>query len=541
MEKYVIYIVLLLAVGCRKAPEADAVYFNGRVYTVDSAFNVVQAFAVKDGKIIATGTDREINIYNAPVKVDLEGKAVYPGFIDAHCHFYGYGTDLKKIALFGTKSYDEVLDSLKKNKDRLFMGWLFGRGWDQNDWQQKIYPDRAQLDSLFPDIPVFLMRIDGHAALVNRKALELAHITAATKIAGGEILIKDGEPTGLLIDNAVDLVKEKIPEPGIAYKTEALMAAQKNCFSVGLTTIDDAGLERDKIELIRQLQEKGDLKMRIYAMITCDSSDRAWYFEKGKIKTTHLNVCSFKVYADGALGSRGAALLKEYDDAPHHYGFLLKDIDSLKLIAALVYQHGFQLNTHCIGDSANRLMLAIYKDALHGKKDLRWRIEHAQVVNHDDLKVFGENGIIPSVQPTHATSDMYWAEDRLGKRISEAYAYQDLLQQNRMIAAGSDFPVEDINPVYGFYAAVVRKDKKGFPAEGFQMNNALTREQALRAMTIWAAYANFEENEKGSIEKGKFADFVILGDDILTASPEKLFNVKVLSTFIGGEKVYGNR
>jgi predicted amidohydrolase YtcJ len=539
MKKILFFIALAFSVSCNNKPEADAIYYNGKIYTVDSSFSIVEAMAVKDGKILATGTSAELMAYDAPVKMDLKGKCVYPGFIDAHCHFYGYSMDLKKIVLTGSHSFEEILDTLTKNKDQLFMGWLFGRGWDQNDWVIKEFPDREKLDSLFPDMPVFLMRIDGHAALVNSKALEIAGITQNTKVAGGEIIIKNGKVTGLLIDNAVDLVKNKIPEPSDEYKKEALLKGQRNCFEVGLTTVDDAGLESHKIELIEKMQIARELKMRVYAMITCDSSNRAYYYKKGKIKTDWLNVRSFKVYADGALGSRGAALMQPYSDQHNHNGFLLSEIDSIKRYAKEIAEYGFQLNTHCIGDSANRLLLNIYKEVLNGDKSRRWRIEHAQVVDTDDFNLFGENAILPSVQPTHATSDMYWATERLGNdRIKGAYAYQDLLKQNGMIALGSDFPVEDINPLFGFYAAVVRKDRNLFPAEGFQMNNALSREQALKAMTIWAAYSNFEENEKGSIETGKFADFVILDDDIMTCAPEKIFKVKVQSTYSGGEKVF---
>jgi predicted amidohydrolase YtcJ len=539
MHKLFILIFCLALISCNNQPEADAIYFNGKVYTVDSTLNIAEAFAVKDGKIIATGSNEEIKKYKSKTQTDLNGKFVYPGFIDAHCHFYGYGIDLKKIWLLGTKSFDEIVDSLQQHRDQLFMGWLFGRGWDQNDWTVKEYPDNTRLNELFPDVPVFLMRIDGHAALVNKKALDLAGVTESTTITGGEIIKKNGKLTGLLIDNAVDLVKNKIPEPGKDYKTDALLAAQKNCFAVGLTTVDDAGLEYEKIELIEELQQSGKIKMRMYAMITFDSANSAYYFSKGKIKTGRLNVSSFKLYADGALGSRGASLLQPYSDQHNHKGFLLKDVDSLRIVTNLVAEHGFQLNTHCIGDSANRLMLHLYHDALKGKKDHRWRIEHAQVVNPDDFKLFGEYEVIPSVQPAHATSDMYWAGDRLGNdRLKTAYAYRQLLDQNKMIAMGSDFPVEDINPLFGFYAAVARRDKKNFPPEKFQPENALTREEALRGMTIWAAYSNFEEKEKGSLEKGKYADFVILEDDIMTAPEEKLFSVKVLSTYINGEKVY---
>ncbi len=525
--------------SCKSTVDADTVYFNGKVYTVDSVFSVTQAFAVKDGKIIATGTNEEILKLYYKSKIDLKQKFVYPGFIDAHCHFYGYAIDLQKTWLIGTKSFNEIIDTLSKYKERRFMGWIFARGWDQNDWTIKQYPTKDKLDSLFPNVPVFLMRIDGHAAICNQKALDIAGVTITTKISGGEIIKVQNKLTGLLIDNAVDLVKNKIPEPTLANETASLMNAQKNCFAVGLTTVDDAGLDYKVIHRIDSLQKIGQLKMRIYAMVLYDSINFEHYKSVGKLKTDFLNVRSFKLYADGALGSRGACLLQTYTDMPSHYGFLLKAIDSIKIVASDAYQIGFQLNTHCIGDSANRLMLNIYADQLKVKNNLRWRIEHAQVVDASDMHLFGDYSIIPSVQPTHATSDMYWAEDRLGSsRIKNAYQYQSLLKQNGMLADGSDYPVEDINPLYGFYAAVSRKDQKQFPTNGFQKENALSREQALRAMTIWAAYSNFEEYEKGSIEKGKFADFVVLEKDLMQANENNLYSIKVLQTYVAGERVH---
>ncbi len=532
-------IFFLVFNSCNSTPDADVVYFNGNVYTVDSVFFIAQAFAVKDGKIIATGSNETLLKLNYKSKVDLKQKFVYPGFIDAHCHFYGYAIDLQKTWLIGTKSFNEIVDTLVKYKDRRFMGWIFGRGWDQNDWSIKQFPTKEKLDSLFPNVPVFLMRIDGHAALCNQKALDLAGISINTKISGGEILQSQNKLTGLLIDNAVDLVKNKIPEPTLANEATSLMDAQRNCFAVGLTTVDDAGLNYMEIHRIDSLQKMGHLKMRIYAMVLYDSTNYKYYHKAGKFKTDFLNVRSFKLYADGALGSRGACLLQPYKDMPEHYGFLLKANDSLKIAAANAYQIGFQFNTHCIGDSANRLMLNIYAEQLKGKNNLRWRIEHAQVVDDSDMHLFGDYSIIPSVQPTHATSDMYWAEDRLGlSRIKNAYQYQSLLKQNGMLADGSDFPVEDINPLYGFYAAVSRKDQKQYPTLGFQKENALSREQALRAMTIWAAYSNFEEQEKGSIEKGKFADFVILEKDLMQANEKDLYSIKVLQTYVAGERVH---
>jgi predicted amidohydrolase YtcJ len=318
------------------------------------------------------------------------------------------------------------------------------------------------------------------------------------------------------------------------------LQAQKNCFAAGLTTLDDAGLGHDTISLIDELQKSGDLKIRIYAMVSDNQENRSWYFEHGKLKTERLNVRSFKVYADGALGSRGACLLKPYQDEPGHYGFLLHGLNYFEDVASQMLEHDFQLCIHAIGDSANRMLLQLYAKHLHGKNDKRWRIEHCQVIDPSDLKLFKENSVIPSVQPTHATSDMYWAEERLGsERVKTAYSYKDILNNsNGIIAFGTDFPVENINPLYTFYAAVARKDLKGFPENGFQPENKIDRKDAMRAMTILAAFSNFEENEKGSIEKGKFADFVILDHDLMTADEKEIPLTKVIATYVNGEKVF---
>jgi hypothetical protein len=414
-----------------------------------------------------------------------------------------------------------------------------GRGWDQNDWPVKEFPNNKRLNELFPDRPVLLERIDGHAAIANQKALELAGLKVTDKIAGGEIEIIDGKLTGILVDNAVELVGSKIPSPTIAEMKEALLDAQRNCFEQGLTTVSDCGLGYRQILFIDSLQKKGDLQMRIYAMLSDDKNNFDFAFTNGKIKTDHLHVCSFKVYADGALGSRGAYLLEPYADKPGWSGFLLSSQAHFDSVASIIINKGWQMCTHAIGDSGNRTMLRIYAKYLKGKNDLRWRIEHAQVINKNDFDLFGANSIIPSVQPTHATSDMYWAGDRLGnERIKGAYAYKQLLQQNGWIPLGTDFPVEDISPFKTFYAAVIRKDAKGWPDGGYQMENALTREETLRGMTIWAAKANFEENEKGSLEKGKLADFIILDKDIMKAGEKELLQVNVIKTFLDGQRVY---
>ncbi len=543
-QLYLFTITILIAfTGCHIQRHADTILFNGKIYTVDNGNSVVEAIAINKGKIVGVGNSQDLlEDFAANEKIDLQGKPVYPGFIDAHCHFYGYGTDLMKCNLNGTKSFEEILERMKEYSATNKFTWELGRGWDQNDWAEENFPTNEKLDSLFPKKPVFLMRIDGHAALCNSVALKLAGITTSTSIIGGEVLQKNGKLTGLLIDNAVELVKNKIPPFSKELVEESLLKAQANCFEVGLTTVDDAGLGKDSIFTLHALQKAGKLKMRIYAMISTDSATLKHFFHHGPYKTDRLNVRAVKMYADGALGSRGACLKKEYSDQPGHFGYMLSSLEYMNSIADQATENGFQLCTHAIGDSANKVVLEIYKDHLSPENNKRWRIEHCQVLDSKDRKILGNNNIIPSVQPTHATSDMYWAEERLGKeRMSDAYAYKSLREEaNGMIAFGTDFPVEDINPIYTFYAAVYRRDLKDKPAGGFMFNERLKRKDALRAMTIGAAYANFEEEEKGSIEEGKFADLVILDQDIMKVDDKVIPLTKVVATYVNGERVYDN-
>ncbi len=520
---------------------ADIIVHNAVIYTVDNQFAKAEAFAIKGGKFLETGTSKSILAkYTAKQKIDAKGKPVFPGLYDPHSHFLGLGQMLSQCDLVDTKSYGEIIERLQKFEaqhkgDR----WLIGRGWDQNDWDVKVFPTKELLDKAFPNKPVFLTRIDGHAAVVNSKAIELAKISPASKVNGGDVEVMDGQLTGILVDNAMGLVRRVIPQATEADKRKMLLAAQKECFKLGLTTVSDAGLNQDDIDLIDKMNKDGSLKIRDYVMVSLGIRNLDYFIKKGVYKTDRLNVRSFKLYADGALGSRGACLLKPYSDEPSKTGFLLLSAAELERSLTQIYNSGFQANTHCIGDSANRLILDIYGKLLKTKNDRRWRIEHAQVVDKQDVPKFGKYSIIPSIQATHGTSDMYWADERLGDvRVKTAYAFQDLLKQNGFLANGSDFPVEFVNPLYGFHSAVARQDGKNFPEGGYQMENALTREQALKAMTIWSAYANFEEKERGSIEAGKMADFVILEDDLMLAPKEKLRNVKVLNTFVGGEKVH---
>ncbi|MFZ1313500.1 MAG: amidohydrolase, partial [Chitinophagaceae bacterium] len=515
MKKYYIAVLVIVLLSCNRKEKIDLLVYNATIYTVDSSFSTAEAMAVKDGKIIAVGKTADIEKeFDATEKLDAQGKFIYPGFIDAHAHFVGYGMSLQRVDLTGTNSWEECIERVKIFANENKEGWITGRGWDQNDWAIKEFPNNEILDTLFPDRPVLLTRVDGHAAIANQKALDLAGIKAHDTLTGGEIEEMEGTLTGVLIDNAVDLVSSKIPAATDEQFKKALQAAEQNCFAMGLTTIDDCGLSFPSVDMIKSLQANGDLKMRLYVMLSDEKANYDYAAANGMIKTDRLNVRSFKVYGDGALGSRGACLLQPYSDKIGHYGFLLSQPEHFDSVANWISNNRWQMCTHAIGDSGNRTILNTYAKYLKGKNDLRWRIEHAQVVDQNDFSLFGANSIIPSVQPTHATSDMYWAGDRLGsERVKGAYAYKQLLQQNGWLPLGTDFPVEDISTFKTFYAAVVRKDAKGWPANGFQPENALTREEALRGMTIWAAKANFEEKEKGSLEEGKFADFVILDTD----------------------------
>ena len=518
----------------------DLLVYNATVYTIDSNFSKAEGLAINKGKIIATGNSKNLqNLYHAKENINAKGKYIFPGFIDAHAHFLGYGLGLQKVNLAGTESWDNVLDKLKTFAQTHKEGWITGRGWDQNNWSIKEFPTNEKLNHLFPNRPVIITRIDGHAAIANNKALEISNVKAGEKIEGGEVEIKNGKLTGILIDNAMDLVYSKIPASTESQLKVALLAAQKNCFEMGLTTIDDCGLDYETALFIDSLQKNNELKMRLFIMMSDNKKNYDYLFSKGKIKTDRLNVCSFKLFSDGALGSRGAALLKPYSDKPGRTGLILKPEEHFDAAAKIISQHGFQMCTHAIGDAANRMILKIYAKYLKVKNDQRWRIEHAQIVNKSDFHYFGDYNIIPSVQPTHATSDMRWAGDRLGKeRLKYAYAFNDLKNENGWIPLGTDFPIEDISPFKTFYAAVFRKDAKGWPGNGFQKENALSREDAIRGMTMWAAKANFEEQEKGSLEKGKFADFILLDTDLMKAGEKEILNTKVLMTFVNGEKVF---
>ncbi|MHC1705438.1 MAG: amidohydrolase [Tenuifilaceae bacterium] len=535
-------ILISLNMACSKRQKVDLIITNATIYTVDSAFSIANSMAISEELIIEVGSKEEVESkYISENIVDAEGKFIYPGLIDPHSHFLNYGVTLSRASLSGAKTWTEVVDRLVEHQKNFPTDWILGRGWNQNEWDIKEFPTNELLDKAFPDKPVLITRIDGHAAIANSVALRMANVDENSSISGGSLIKVNGKITGVLVDNAIELVRKIVPELDTKAKEQALNKAQENCFAVGLTSVSDAGLDLQDVLLIDSLQKSSQLKMRIYAMLNPTSDNFNYFLSKGIYTTTHLTVRSVKLFADGALGSRGALLLKPYSDDPKNKGLQLETTEKLTEYSGIAFKHGYQIITHCIGDAAVKLMLDIYSTYLETDNDLRWRIEHSQVIDPLDFNRFGEFNIVPSIQTTHATSDMTWADERLGERIKYAYAYQDLLKQNGWLPNGSDFPIESINPIYGFYAGVARKDLNGQPLEGFQMENALTREQALKAMTIWAAKANFEENEKGSLESGKWADFIILDRDLMKVPELDLPVSKVISTFVAGEQVYQNK
>ena len=520
-------IFALIMSSCNHKTPVDLIVHNAKIYTVDADFSMSEAFAVKDGKFVAVGNENDImDHYTGAEVIDAQGRPVYPGFMDGHCHFCGYAENLVRWAdLKGCQSYDEVIERLKTHDSLHPAEWLLGRGWDQNLWTPAEFPDNQRLAEEFPRRKVLLTRVDGHAVLVSKEVLDMAGIDKNYHQDGGLAMVKDGRCTGILLDNTADVAKAFIPPMTREEKIHALLAAQEKCWEVGLRSVTDAGLDIETITLIDSLQEAGLLKIHVNAMINPDDETMDYFMDKGIIDKKKLTVRSVKIYADGALGSRGAKLLEPYSDAVE-CGMILESDEFYRHVCQKAYDAGYQVCCHAIGDGGVHHILDIYSEFLKGPNDLRWRIEHSQVVADEDFQRYHDFSVIPSIQTTHCTSDMDWAGERLGpERIKNAYAYQRLLQQNGWVVNGTDFPIEDINPLYTFYAATERKHlnydhpEDGIildpSSEGFQMENALTPEQALRSITIWVAKGCFLEHRKGSIEVGKDADYVILDKDIM--------------------------
>ena len=539
----------LVALSISSASGQRLVVHGGPIYTVDAAQPRAEAFAVEDGRFVAVGDEAEVLAGRADwPRLDLDGRAVTPGLIDAHAHLMGLGQALLQADLVGTASKAEVVERLRAFAETLpDNAWITGRGWDQNDWGgDGAFPTRADLDAAFPDRPVWLGRVDGHAGWANTAALRAAGIDpdadAPADMEGGAVIRDDqGRPTGVFVDAAEGLIQRAVPEPDLAFAQQALRRALQETARYGLTGVHEAGTPLAVLPLYRQFAAQGQFPIRLYAMITPDEIGPFCDTHPDGVAEDRLRVGSVKLYADGALGSRGAALLSEYADDAGNTGLLFRQPDALRATVQAAMSCGLQVNTHAIGDRANRVVLDAYEQAMErtGGGPGRHRVEHVQILHLDDVERFAELGVIASVQPTHATSDMPWAGDRLGDdRLEGAYAWRRLIDGGARVALGSDFPVERVDPLLGFYAAVTRQDAAGMPAGGWYGNQVLTRAEALRGFTFDAAYAGFMEDEIGSITPGKRADWVVFSQDLMSVPSEEILATEVVSTWIDGAAVY---
>ena len=547
----------LLLVACAAAPgmaqqarqPADIIVTADRIYTVDESRPVVQALAIRDGKVIFAGPEIGARALSGSATrvLDFPGRTVVPGLVDGHGHLMGLGEALESVDLVGTKSYDEVVARVAARAKTAPPGsWIQGRGWDQNDWGDTRFPTHEALSRAVPDHPVVLTRVDGHALLANAKAMAAAGVTKSTPDPkGGRILhLAGGAPSGVFVDNAQGLVERAIPPMTRDQQKAALKAAVAEANKWGLVGVHDAGESERTISVLEELAKEGELNLRAYVMIGDDSAALAHFFERGPqsaLYDGHLWIRSIKLYADGALGSRGAALLDPYSDDPGNYGLLVSPPEHLRAVAVEALKHGFQVCTHAIGDRANRIALDAYEAALEEvpTADHRFRVEHAQIIQHDDIPRFAKLGVIPSMQAVHQTSDMYWAEQRLGGgRLYGAYAWRALLETGVVIPDGSDFPVEGVNPLRSFHSAVSREDENNWPPGGWHPEEKMSRDEALRGMTIWPAYAGFQEQVMGSLTPGKYADFVVLDRDIMLVPEEDILGTQVEATYIAGKAVY---
>ncbi len=530
-------------------PPADLVVTNARIYTVDDGRPLAQAMAVRGGRVQFVGDPRGALALRGPQTrvVDLGGRTVIPGMVDAHGHLSGLGLGLRNVDLVGTASYDEVIARVAERARATPRGtWIVGRGWDQNDWGDTRFPSHEALSRAVPDHPVYLERVDGHAALVNAAGMRAAGVTRDTRDPEGGRLERTpaGEPTGVFVDNAQGLVERSIPAPTREERRQALRAAARELHRYGLVGVHTAGEGRATIELMEEMAQRGELDLRAYVMISDDSAAIAHYFARGPKSGLHdgrVWVRSVKLYADGALGSRGAALLEPYADDPNNRGLLVSAPAHIEEVARRALRAGFQVNTHAIGDRGNRLVLDAYQKALAAAPvaDHRFRVEHAQILHHEDVPRFAELGVIPSMQASHQTSDMYWAGNRLGQgRLLGAYAWRALLDAGSIVPNGSDFPVELVNPLISFHAAVSRQDARNWPTGGWFPEQRMTRDEALRSMTLWPAVAGFQEQELGSLAAGRRADFVVLDRDIMRVPAEQILGTRVLATWFGGRPVY---
>ncbi len=541
----VLFLVIYMIFFMKK--KADLLLINGNIYTLDVNKPRAEAIVIKEGYIVAVGQSSELNDrYNAEKIIDLNGKVVIPGLIDAHAHMFGFGQMLNSLMLAGITSDKEIAELVAKKGNDISPGeWIYGRGWDQTLWSEKKFPTKDLLDSVAPHNPVILGRIDGHAIWVNSKTLEMARITSATNDPPGGKIIRDisGNPTGVLIDKATELVEKIVPPPTDVEVEQSILLAVEECLKAGLTEVHDMGLNSQTIRAYKKLADEQKLRIRIYGAIDAPSSTWDEFSEKGPLLNYGngmLTIRAVKMYADGALGSRGAALVENYSDDPGNRGLTLIDDSTMETVTRRAIQKNFQVCIHAIGDRANHIVLNMYEKLLGmNNKDLRFRIEHAQVLLPDDIVRFKKLNVLPSMQPIHATSDMDWAEARLGsQRIKGAYAWKSLINSGAIIPAGSDFPNDIMQPLWGFYAAVTRMDQDGKPEGGWHPEECMSRDEALKSFTTWAAFAAFKEKEKGTIEVGKCADLTIISQDIMTIPANEILNTEIDMTIIAGKIVY---
>lgn len=546
-----------------KVTPADLIFSNGNIYTANDRAPHAQAIAVRRDRIVYVGTNagaKQFQGANTRV-IDLHGQTVLPGMTDAHYHFIGVGAREMNLNLEGITNLQDFLAKVKTRVDQAKSGdWVTGRGWIETFWTPPVFPTRWDLDKIAPNNPVFLTRADGHGAVANSAALKIGGVTKETKDPFGGQVVRDkdsGEPTGMLLDNAQGLVSRHIPPAGEGNTEQAIMLADQRSIMLGWTQVQDPGGSYRDVDLYKKLYGEGKLKIRIYKAVYGPGPEANRLLKEGPIIEAfdnHLNVRTIKVVSDGALGSRGAALLQPYSDVPEiktadgrmerNVGFLrVKEADLLPMLKEAL-EKNIQVETHAIGDWANRFVLDEYEKAfnsvpLAGKRDPRWRDEHSQIINPTDIPRFAKLGIIPSMQPSHAIGDLHFAPSRLGfERLNGAYAWQSLLRTGAIIPGGSDAPVERGEPMIEFYAAVARKDIRGFSGEGWHPEEKVTREQALKMFTIWPAYAAFEENLRGSIQVGKLADLTVLSADIMKIPEADILKTHCVMTVIGGKIVF---
>ncbi|MEJ7810360.1 MAG: amidohydrolase [Gemmatimonadaceae bacterium] len=531
------------------ATTAELIVTNGRIYTADDTRPVATAMAVAGGRVLFVGSDRGALALRGPTTrtLDLAGRTVIPGMVDAHAHLLDLGIALRSVDLVGTTSYAQVIAKVQaRAKDAPPGSWIIGRGWDQNDWSDSRFPAHEALSRAVPDHPVWLTRVDGHAGLANAKAMQAAGITASTKDPeGGRIERGVGSaPSGVFVDNAQGVVDRAVPPLTRAETREAILAAVKEANRWGLVGVHDAGASRETIDIYEELAREGRYDLRAYVMVADDSAAIAFYFALGPQSALHdgrVWVRSVKLYADGALGSRGAALLAPYTDDPKNRGLLVSQPEHIREVSVRALRRGFQVNTHAIGDRGNRVVLDAYEAALEEVPvaDHRFRIEHAQILSPEDIPRFARLDVIPAMQASHQTSDMPWAGKRLGpQRLLGAYAWRSLLNTGVIVPNGSDFPVEQVNPLISFRAAVARQDAKGWPAGGWYPAQRMTREEALKSMTLWPAHAAFQDSVMGTLSAGKYADFVVLDQDIMRMPVAAILNTQVVATYLAGRAVY---